>query len=76
MRIMIVTEVFLPAVDGLVLRLTEAIRYFHKEGHDVAVVTPNRGIDQFDGATIYGISDKRLPFGKNNWGGTVFKEYL
>lgn len=65
MRIMIVTEVFLPAVDGLVLRLTEAIRYFHKEGHDVAIVTPNRGIDQFDGAMIYGISDKRLPFGKN-----------
>ena len=70
---MIVTEVFLPAVDGLVLRLTEAIRYFHKEGHDVAVVTPNRGIDQFDGATIYGISDKRLPFGKNNWGAPSLK---
>lgn len=33
MRIMIVTEEFLPASDGLVLRLTEAIRYFLKEGH-------------------------------------------
>ncbi len=64
MKIMIVTEVFLPAADGLVLRLTEAIRYLHKEGHVVAVVTPNRGIDQYEGATIYGISDKRLPFGK------------
>lgn len=76
MRIMIVTEVFLPAVDSLVLRLTEAIRYFRKEGHDVAVVTINRGIEQFDGATIYGISDKRLPFGKNIfWAPSLKKIY-
>lgn len=64
MRIMIVTEEFLPVNDGLVLRLTEAIRYFLKEGHRVVVVTPDRGIDQFEDATIYGIPDKRLPFGK------------
>lgn len=64
MRIMIVTETFLPASDGLVLRLTEAIRYFHREGHRVVVVTPDRGIDQYDEATIYGIQDKKLPFGK------------
>lgn len=64
MRILIVTEFFLPTVDGMVLRLTEAIRYLHKEGHVVAVVTTNRGIDQFEGATIYGIADKRLPFSK------------
>ena len=38
MRIMIVTELFLPASDGLVLRLTEAIRYFHREGHRVRIV--------------------------------------
>lgn len=48
MRIMIVTEEFLPASDGLVLRLTEAIRYFLKEGHQVVVITPDRGIDQFE----------------------------
>lgn len=64
MRIMIVTEEFLPAADGLVLRLTEAIRYFLREGHQVVVVTPDRGIDQFEDATIYGIQDKKLPFGK------------
>ena len=64
MRIMIVTEEFLPVAEGLVLRLTEAIRYFIKEGHRVVVVTPDRGIDQFENATIYGIPDKRLPFGK------------
>lgn len=64
MRIMIVTETFLPASDGLVLRLTEAIRYFHREGHRAVVVTPDRGIDQYDEATIYGIQDKKLPFGK------------
>ena len=58
---MIVTEVFLPAVDGLVLRLTEAIRYFHKEGHDVAVVTPmgnvvglNPGIAEIYVSTVNG----------------------
>lgn len=64
MRIMIVTEEFLPASDGMVLRLTEAIRYFLKQGHQVVIVTPDRGIDQFEDATIYGIQDKRLPFGK------------
>lgn len=64
MRIMIVTEEFLPASDGLVLRLTEAIRFFLKEGHQVVVITPDRGIDQFEDATIYGIPDKHLPLGK------------
>lgn len=64
MRIMIVTEEFLPINDGMVLRLTEAIRYFLKEGHQVVIVTPDRGIDQFEDATIYGIRDKHLPFGK------------
>lgn len=64
MRIMIVTEEFLPATGGLVLRLTEAVRYFLKEGHQVVIITPDRGIDQFEDATIYGIPDKHLPFGK------------
>lgn len=68
MRIMIVTEEFLPASDGLVLRLTEAIRYFLKEGHQVVVITPDRGIDQFEDATIYGIPDKHLPFAKSSSG--------
>ncbi|MDO4280734.1 MAG: glycosyltransferase [Peptococcaceae bacterium] len=64
MRIMIVTEVFLPATDGLVLRLTEAIRYFQKNGHQVVVVTPYKGIDSFEGAKVYGISNKKFPIGK------------
>ncbi len=62
MRILIVTEVFVPISDGLVTRLIEGIRYFKKEGHEVAIITPNRGVNEFEDIKVYGVRYNRLPF--------------
>lgn len=60
MRILIVTEVFLPSRNGLVTRLTEAIPYFQNEGHEIAVLAPYQGIKDYQGAPIFGIAKFRL----------------
>jgi glycosyltransferase involved in cell wall biosynthesis len=60
MRILIVTEVFLPSRNGLVTRLTQAIPYFQNEGHEVAVLAPYQGMKDYQGAPIFGITKFRL----------------
>lgn len=64
MRILIVTEMFVPVSDGLITRLIEAVRYFQKEGHQVAILTLNRGIERFENTPIYRVRTNRLPFMK------------
>ncbi|WP_085992083.1 glycosyltransferase family 4 protein [Oceanobacillus senegalensis] len=62
MRIAIVTETFLPSTDGVVTRLTQAIRYFRKNGHEVLVIAPDLGVTDFEGARVEGIKPITLPF--------------
>lgn len=64
MKIVIVTEVFLPTIDGLVLRLSEAIKHFCKEGHEVLVITGKRSVAQFQNVPVYSVAEMQLPFGK------------
>lgn len=65
MRIAIVTETFLPSTDGIVTRLTNAIRYMKKHGHDVLVIAPDLGKVDFEDAKIVGIRSVKLPFYKS-----------
>lgn len=65
MRIAIVTETFLPSTDGVVTRLTKAIRHFRKKGHDVLVIAPDLGVNEFEGAKVVGIQPVKLPFYKS-----------
>lgn len=60
MKIAIITETFLPSTDGIVTRLTAAIRWLRKQGHEVLVIAPDLGVSNFEGARIDGIKARRF----------------
>ncbi|WP_067725566.1 glycosyltransferase family 4 protein [Oceanobacillus damuensis] len=62
MRIAIVTETFLPSTDGVVTRLTQAIKHFRSKEHEVLVVAPDLGVYEYEGAKVIGIKPITLPF--------------
>ncbi|MGJ9456756.1 glycosyltransferase family 4 protein [Oceanobacillus sp. CF4.6] len=62
MKIAIVTETFLPSTDGVVTRLTQAIKHFRSIGHDVLVIAPDLGVYEYEGAEVVGIKPITLPF--------------
>ncbi|MGP4042097.1 glycosyltransferase family 4 protein [Gracilibacillus sp. D59] len=62
MHILIITETFLPSTDGVVTRLTNSIRYFLEQGHQVTVVAPDLGVSEFEGAKVIGLPARNLPF--------------
>lgn len=62
MKIMIVTETFLPSTDGVVTRLTACIRWLHKDGHEVQIIAPGLGVEEFDGAIVKGVPAYTFPF--------------
>jgi len=62
LKIAIITETFLPSTDGVVTRLTEAIKYLRKQNHEVIVICPDLGTTEFEGAMIEGVKATKLPF--------------
>ena len=62
MKIMIVTETFLPSTDGIVTRLTACIRWLHQDGHEIQIVAPDLGVKEFDGAIVRGVPAYAFPF--------------
>lgn len=48
MRIAIVTETFLPKMDGIVRMLTELLDYLGRRGHEAIVLTPGNGEAHYD----------------------------
>lgn len=65
MRIAIVTETFLPSTDGVVTRLTRAVSYFRRQGHEVLVIAPDLGVREYMGAKVAGIKPVTFPFYKS-----------
>ncbi|HTV57223.1 MAG TPA: glycosyltransferase [Terriglobia bacterium] len=61
MRIAFFTETFLPSIDGTVTRLCHTIHHLRESGHSVIVVAPKRGLPEFEGARIHGVSAFPLP---------------
>lgn len=55
MKISIITETFLPSTDGIVTRLVASIRWLKSQGHDVSIIAPKLGVDDFEGSPVYGI---------------------
>lgn len=69
MRILIITETFVPSTDGVVTRLKEEVKYINRSGHTVAIVAPDLGQREYDGSKIYGIKTHKMPFYRNRaWG--------
>lgn len=65
MKIAIVTETFLPSVDGVVTRLRHAVERFVDLGHEVMVIAPDLGVSEHHGARIVGMKPVTLPFYKH-----------
>ncbi len=65
MKIAIVTETFLPSVDGVVTRLRHAVERFTDLGHEVMVVAPDLGVTEHAGARVVGVRPVTLPFYKH-----------
>ncbi|WP_051390409.1 MULTISPECIES: glycosyltransferase family 1 protein [Sediminibacillus] len=62
MKIAIITETFLPSTDGVVTRLTEAIKYLRKLNHEVVVIAPDLGVYEYKGAVVEGVKTTTMPF--------------
>ncbi|SFE04877.1 Glycosyltransferase involved in cell wall bisynthesis [Lentibacillus persicus] len=60
MKIAIITETFVPSTDGVVTRLKACIRYFKREGHDIRVIAPDLGVDEFEGVKVEGVPARTL----------------
>lgn len=61
MRIALVTEVFLPAVDGVVTRLTQTLEHQRRRGDEVLVLAPAGCPPRYAGASVLGMKALRLP---------------
>jgi hypothetical protein len=60
MRIALVTEVFLPAVDGVVTRLRHTLEQ-QEADDEILVVAPAGGPPEYAGAVIVGMPGLRMP---------------
>ncbi|WP_142828307.1 glycosyltransferase family 4 protein [Planococcus soli] len=79
MKIMIVTETFLPSTDGIVTRLAACIRWLHQDGHEVQIIAPDLGVKEFDGATVKGVPAYAFPFYRSKkfaFPNRIIKKYM
>jgi glycosyltransferase involved in cell wall biosynthesis len=60
-RIAIVTEVFMPAVDGVVTRLQRTLEELQRAGDEVLVVAPEGGPRNYAGAPVVGVRTFSMP---------------
>jgi len=61
-KIVIITETFLPSTDGVVTRLTEAIKFLRSQKHEVVVIAPDLGVTEYEGALVEGVGTVTMPF--------------
>jgi glycosyltransferase involved in cell wall biosynthesis len=62
MRIALFSETFLPKIDGVVTRITHTAEQLVHLGHQVLLVVPNSGLDEYHGAAILNLPVVRNPF--------------
>jgi glycosyltransferase involved in cell wall biosynthesis len=60
LRIAIVTETFLPKIDGIVTRLCATLQHLRRMGHIVEVIAP-KGVQEFEGIPVHGIPGFKFP---------------
>lgn len=71
MKILIVTETFLPAIDGIVTRLLKGIDYMKECGHEVIICAPKMDDmpSEYNGFEIVPFKSVTFPFYKQRpWG--------
>lgn len=62
MRIVLVTEVFLPKVDGIVNTLCYLLEYFQSKGDTCLIVAPQGSVKTFAGCQVIGVPGFKIPF--------------
>jgi len=61
MRIAIVSEVFLPKIDGITNRLKNTIECLVADGHEVLVIAPSGSVEGFAGARVLRVPGPAFP---------------
>lgn len=61
MRLALVTEVFLPAVDGVVTRLRRTLEELRRHHDEILVIAPAGGPAAYAGARVVGVPGLRIP---------------
>ncbi|WP_156288599.1 glycosyltransferase family 4 protein [Oceanobacillus salinisoli] len=64
MKIAMVTETFLPSVDGVVTRITSTVKWLRDQGHELLIIAPDEGVTEFEGIQVKGIPSHSLFFYK------------
>lgn len=62
MRVAIITENFLPKLDGVTRTLARLLEYLQANGHRALLLGPESGMEQYAGAEVVGTAGLPLPF--------------
>lgn len=62
MRVAIITENFLPKLDGVTRTLARLLEHLQSNGHQALLLGPESGMEQYAGAEIVGTAGVPLPF--------------
>jgi glycosyltransferase involved in cell wall biosynthesis len=62
MRVAIITENFLPKLDGVTRTLARLLEYLQSHGHKVLLLGPESGMEEYAGAEIVGTAGVPFPF--------------
>lgn len=62
MRVAIITENFLPKLDGVTRTLARLLEHLQSSGHQALLLGPESGMDEYAGAEIIGTAGLPLPF--------------
>lgn len=62
MRVAIITENFLPKLDGVTRTLARLLEYLQRFGHQALLLGPESGMGEYAGAKIVGTTGVPLPF--------------
>ncbi len=62
MRVAIITENFLPKLDGVTRTLARLLEYLQANGHPALLLGPESGMEHYAGAEIVGTAGFPLPF--------------
>jgi phosphatidylinositol alpha 1,6-mannosyltransferase len=61
MRVAIVTEAFLPVINGVTNSVVEVVEHLDRGGHPVLVIAPGAGPDSYQGAPVVRLPALNLP---------------
>src|SRR5579863_3376776 len=62
MRVAIITENFLPKLDGVTRTLARLLEHLQEQGHQALLLGPESGMDCYAGAEVIGTAGLPLPF--------------